>query len=202
MSSGVDRRPLVVCGGDKIGRAVAARLLEDRLDVDIVLDQSTDSSRVWRLLRKRRLLARDVLRMWWAERGRSAVTLPALRGIHSDSELRRLIVELRPSYVVSFRAGLIVSAATLSAGGVFLNIHSADLPEWGGLASIPRAMRAGVWEQAACLHRMTARIDDGEVLDRESYRLNPAIRYRQNEDTAYAAGERVLRRLLAGVTRV
>lgn len=201
MSKGIEApggRPLVVCGSDRIGRAVAARLLADGVDADVVLDESTDIGRVWRLLRRRRLLLRDVLRMIIAERARPAVRLPPLRVVTSDASLGELITELQPSYVVSFRAGLIVSAATLSKGSVFLNIHSADLPTWGGLSSIPRALRAGAFRQSACLHLMTARIDEGEVLDREPYQLNPAVSYRCAEDEAYAAGEKVLRRLLAG----
>jgi folate-dependent phosphoribosylglycinamide formyltransferase PurN len=98
---------------------------------------------------------------------------------------------------VLFRAGLIVGPAVLSTGVPVMNIHCARIPEYGGIGSIDRALRDGAYSQCATLHQVTTRIDEGEVHATEPYQLDPADGYCSNEDRAYDAGIRLLKRVLA-----
>ena len=108
----------------------------------------------------------------------------------------------KPDRVICFRAGLIIGKRTLSTGPQFLNLHYADLPEWGGLASLLRAMRAKAYDQNACLHEMVAEIDGGEVYAREAYKLDPSLSYRANEDHAFETGLTLLSKIISGEVKI
>lgn len=128
-----------------------------------------------------------------AERARSRVKLAALPEIGDNEDLRKLAGSNGIRNVILFRAGVIVSERTISDLEV-LNIHCAKLGRYGGLASIARALTDGALDQDATLHRITTRIDEGEVLDTEPYRLDSRLSYRENEDRAYEAGLVLLER--------
>lgn len=130
-----------------------------------------------------------------AERSRPHAKPKADHTVGSNVELRDLATRLRETDVVLFRAGLIISGQTLAHLRV-RNIHCADVPEFGGLASIYRAIRAGRLSQNATLHVVTDRIDEGEVLDREPYQMEPNNSYAENENAAYEAGLVLLERTL------
>ncbi len=135
--------------------------------------------------------------MAWAEFRRPPARAEARYRITGNRELLNLIQREDIDRVLLFRAGLIVGRDVLASNADILNIHCAHVPEYGGLGSIQRALNDHAWEQVACLHRVTDRIDDGEVIAREPYRLASIRSYRGNEDEAYAAGVRLLLRNLA-----
>jgi methionyl-tRNA formyltransferase len=134
--------------------------------------------------------------MAWAEWRRPAEskTAPAVRN-NADliAHIGRGVRE-----VFLFRAGLIVERSALSAGAVVFNVHCASLPVYAGIGAIVRAMRDRAYQQDATLHRVTSRIDEGPVLATERYVLDPARSYRENEDSAYAAGMRLVEDVLTG----
>ena len=68
--------------------------------------------------------------------------------------------------------------------------------KYAGLGSIQRALADRSYQQRATLHRVTATIDGGPVVDVEPYSLDPARPYGENEDRAYDAGSRLLLRAL------
>ena len=79
------------------------------------------------------------------------------------------------------------------------NLDSSDgfilvVPEYGGIGSINCALQDEAFDQFACFHRVTDKIDDGEVVDRESFTLSPDKPYYVNEDIAYAAATCLLLR--------
>lgn len=187
---------LLVVGDDKIGRRLLHRL--GGWQGTIVLDRSSNLGRAWRLLRRGSLTYQNCLQMAWANLCRPDFPAPDGPAIRSNAELLKLILAEQVEQVFLFRAGLIVSKSILGLGVDVLNVHCARIPEYGGLGSLPRALADGACDQVATLHRVTERIDRGEVLDTEPYNLDPTQSFRWNEDIAYEAGIRLLSRHLAG----
>jgi hypothetical protein len=190
---------LLMTADDKITRGVFHRhpdLLPPR-GVTHVKDSSPTLGRVARLLLRGRMRWGTVFRMWRADLRRPRAPRLAFAAEIGGNDA--LLERLRAGDVramLLFRAGLIVSGEALKTGIPILNVHCARLPDYGGLGSIDRALREGAYEQAATLHRITKRIDEGEILDTEAYRLDPSRSYRENEDHAYEAGARLLGRSL------
>jgi methionyl-tRNA formyltransferase len=131
-----------------------------------------------------------------AELTREDTRVTITQHISSNTDLLRIIRHNNIDQVYLFRAGLIVNRKVLDCGVQILNTHCGRIPDYGGLGAIPRALAEKAYDQVATLHRVTVTIDDGEVLDVEPYLLNPDISYRENEDTAYEAGIRLLLRHL------
>jgi methionyl-tRNA formyltransferase len=186
----------VLLGDDRIGRGVAARLAARDQSMSMAFNRSAEPRRIVRLLRKRRIGFTELLLMALAEWRRPNVAKPPLAEINDNSALLAWLECSRPRAVVCFRAGLLISPAALGSGVPFYNVHAADLPEFGGLGAIARSLRAGRCEGFACLHRMVAQIDSGEVLEREPYVLAASEGYAVNEERAYAAAEHLLWRAL------
>jgi hypothetical protein len=189
-------KTLLIIGNDKISARVLAVLPTDP-NLVVVLDRSTSAGRVLRLLGRGSLSVWLLVRMLWCELRRRAVPArSADASITCNADVVRLIERYAPQRVVLFRAGLIINRMVLATGAQIMNIHCARIPEFGGIGSIDRALRAGVYEQFATLHQVTDAIDSGVVFGTEPYELDPALGYCANEDRAYAAGQRLLLRTL------
>lgn len=190
-------KTLLVVSDDKIcGRALES--LKDCNDqVHIVIDRSTRIDRVARLVLKGRLSVGMVLKMALCEFLRPGHLSPRqLDEIRSNIDLVQLINTLQPERVVLFRAGLIINRQVIGTRLPIMNIHCANVPEYAGLGSIHRALVNKAYEQSACLHIVTTTIDGGEVLDREPFIMKATDSYCVNEDIAYDAGIRLLRRTI------
>jgi methionyl-tRNA formyltransferase len=182
-------KSIYIIGDDKIGRRAMNALGQDKL---IFRNQAVSSLRVLKLIRRNAVDFRDIVKMGWADLGRENQDIAEYPIVKTNGDLVRYIADEKPDRVVCYRAGLVLNRQVLRLGPQFLNIHCADLPDFGGLGSIPRALRAGAFDQNACLHEMSLEIDAGRVLHRESYQLSHAKTYRENEDLAYAAGRKIL----------
>ena len=181
---------LLVVGSDKIGRGLLARV-GGIPDLAVAVDVSTDLGRVFALLRRGKLRVRWLLKMALAEFTRPAPAPHAAASIRGNADLQAFIdAGVRRIYL--FRAGLIVNQTVLASKAEILNVHCAALPAYGGVGAIPRALCDGAYAQVATLHRVTERIDGGEVVDTASYTLEPSRSYRANEDLAYATGAALL----------
>ena len=75
-----------------------------------------------------------------------------------------------------------------------LNIHCAKIPEYGGIGVLDRALNDKAYNQEATLHIITERIDEGEVITVEPYKLQESLSYRENENIAYDAGIKLFNR--------
>lgn len=192
-------KTVLIIGDDKLGHRAVQKL---HGQVPIYLNSSNTLKRIFKLVCKKILRLDDLLQMGWAEFVRSDVSVPELLALHSNQEVIDMVEREKPDRVICFRAGLIIEKRTLSMGPRFLNLHYADLPEWGGLASLPRAMRGKAYEQNACLHEMVPEIDGGEVYAREPYKLNPGLSYRENEDHAFDSGLTLLSKIVSGEVKV
>ena len=115
--------------------------------------------------------------------------------ISSNEDLYKILTLSQYSEVYLFRVGLVINKKNLSLGAKLLNIHCANIPEYGGLCSVYRALKDRAIHQNACLHVVTTLIDDPcFIIDKEPYTLNPDKSYLQNEKIAYYAGIEILYR--------
>ena len=198
----VEMETLLLLGNDRISRRAYSTLNLDADRITVVVDKVPTLPRLIRLLRSRRLSISLLVKMLISEIKRPQYPEPkGCAHISSNSDLMALIQKLKPAQVLMFRAGLIISREVIETGIPILNIHCALVPEYGGIGSIGRALRDRAFEQAACLHVVTTTIDEGQVLDREPYRLVGTNGYSDNENTAYSAGIVLLSRVLATSVR-
>jgi Formyl transferase len=185
---------LLIVGNDTLGRRMLPHA-HGIADLDVAVDASFDWRRVAGLVRSGRLPLKWLLTMAWAEWRRPSEARAPVPAVRSNRDLLARI-ENGVRDVFLFRAGLIVNQTVLASGARVFNIHCASLPAYGGIGTILRALRDGAYAQTATLHRVTSRIDEGEVLATEPYVLDPSRSYRENEDAAYAAGIRLLEDVL------
>lgn len=187
---------LLVLGNDKIAGLAYAKLLNVH-DLDILIDKSTNCKRILKLLQNKRITLGLVLKMFWAEFSRQGSKPPSsLPSIASNYDLHRQIQQATYEKIYLFRAGLIINQTVLEAGFNILNVHAAKVPEYGGIGSINRALIDKAYSQHASLHVVTTAIDQGEVLDKEPFTLNPHKPYFKNEEIAYGAAISLLFRSL------
>lgn len=145
-----------------------------------------------RLIWKRAIGFTDVLAMAFADLRRADTPVADLPVIETNADVLRMIEAEAPDRVICYRAGLVLTRKVLDQAPQFLNVHCADLPKYGGLGTLHRALRDGAYAQNACLHEITTVIDGGRVLHKEPYTLSPQHSFAQNEDVAYAAGRKIL----------
>jgi methionyl-tRNA formyltransferase len=97
-----------------------------------------------------------------------------------------LIRELRPDLIFSFsyRVVIPVSILDLAALGAF-NIHGALLPRYRGRACVNWAVLRGETRTGVTLHHMTARVDEGRIVDQEAVPIGP-------DDTAHDVFQKMI----------
>ncbi|MCJ8347585.1 methionyl-tRNA formyltransferase [bacterium] len=64
----------------------------------------------------------------------------------------------------------------------YLNGHASDLPRWRGAAPMERAMMAGDDFTAMCIMKMTAGLDEGDVIIRDELPISKEIGFKQLEN--------------------
>ena len=186
---------LVLAGDDKIGRTLLSQLV-DITELALAVDRSSSLKRVAKLWWRGSLRFQTGAKMAWAEWRRPSVHAPAVPAIRSNLELLQLAQQLQVRRIYLFRAGLIISKTLLESGIDVVNVHCARLPDYAGLAVISRALANRDYSQCATMYHVTKDIDSGAIIDTEFYQLDPINSYTDNENTAYAAGIRLLQRHL------
>jgi methionyl-tRNA formyltransferase len=191
---------IIVVGNDKIGGQALKVLssLQKTNETFFCVDRSTNIKRLANLIKRGSISPRLVVKMLFCEIIRPGekppITMPS---IMNNKELVELIKARRPKEVILFRAGLIINANVLAQGVKILNLHCSRLPDYGGIGTIARALKDQEYEQAACLHIVTKRIDDGQVIKMMPYQLDPLSTYCLNERNAYNAGIQLLEEYLS-----
>jgi len=190
-------KTLLILGGDKIGRS-ALGALTTSCNLMIAIDNSTSLRRILRLIVKRRIRVFLLIKMITCEliRKNPKSSIKGYPSIKNNSDLLRVIDEFKPQRICLFRAGLVINREVIERRIPLMNIHCAKVPEYGGLGSIDRAIKDRAVEQNATLHQVTTTIDRGKVFDIESFRLDLSKNYCFNENIAYEAGLKLLKRLL------
>ena len=186
---------LLIIGNDKIGRK-AVSLIEKNNDTYIVLDKSSTLKRVLKLVFKKILSFDIVLKMFFAEIKRKNYKINNLDGIKSNNDLLKVIEEINPNKIILFRAGLIINKTILQKKIPLLNIHCANVPQYGGLGSINKAIKEKAYYQNACMHKVTSRIDEGEVIAKMPFQLSKKKSYSENENIAYNTGIKLLLKII------
>lgn len=188
-------RTLYVIGDDKLGRKAINALGDGHR---IFLNRSTDIGRVLRLVRRGSVSAGSVLKIAIAELLREDYPIDAFPVVRTNSNLLQVIVQQQPERVVCYRAGIVLNREVLRLKPQFLNIHCAELPRYGGLGALSRALRDAAFDQNACLHEIVTDVDAGKVHFRKAYQLSSSKSFRENEDIAYSAGLEILLGLASG----
>jgi methionyl-tRNA formyltransferase len=186
----------LLVGHDKIGRKLIHAIEERGLRVRTYLDKSTTSRRVIRLLLRRRLKTLDLFKMYRAETLRKDWKIRDYPPVTTYAKLCSLLTHQRPDRVFLFRSGMILRKNLLDTRIEFYNVHCARLPGYEGLGALLHALGKRDLDQHATLYRIDGRIDQGEIIDTEPYRLSPCLSYQENEDVACEAGIRLLLRVL------
>lgn len=187
---------LVILGNDKIGGSAYEKLLLFQ-NLDIVIDRSANLNRILTLIKKKRIRLGLVFKMCWSEFVRKGCKPPRnIKSIRSNADLQQQINQAAYEKIYLFRAGLIVSNSLIRTGVQIMNIHAAKVPEYGGIGSIDRALNDLSLNQFASLHIVTSKIDEGQVLEREAYILDPQKSYFKNEEIAYTAAISLLFRTI------
>jgi len=187
---------LVLVGNDKRGRAFLAQESQNYSVRFAIYAGSHSPKRVLSLLRKGSLSLSVVIKMTWAEMIRPYHKIPSLQKVQTNSDLLRLIEEDQINQVVLYRVGLIIRRKVLQTGATVYNIHCARLPEYGGLMALQRALDKKDYQQEATLHVVNEKVDDGETINTVPFLLDEKKSYKKNEDTAFEAGENLLRTFL------
>jgi len=128
--------------------------------------------------------------VWWAslaERARAhgaAVHFPEKAEL-KDAAFAALVASYRPDFVFSFYFRWMIPSGVLALAprGAF-NLHGSLLPHYRGRAPVNWVLVNGETETGVSLHRMVAKPDAGDLVDRERV----AIEF---EDTAYTLYRRL-----------
>jgi len=192
-------KTMLILGNDCIAHKAMAALSSVNSKPIIVLDKSTDIKRILKLVWRGRLSLFLLIKMYFCELIRSFSGSLPIRSdfvIKNNHDLLSVINDQRPNRIVLFRAGLVINSEIIYQGIPLLNIHCANVPEYGGLGSIFRALKDGSVKQNATLHKVTTTIDKGHVYDVLPFELNLRKSYCNNENVAYEAGVQLLIRSL------
>jgi methionyl-tRNA formyltransferase len=115
----------------------------------------------------------------------------------NDLSALQIGCERSPELLLSFCTGVIVPESILASPNMLaINIHTAS-PEYPGrdphhFASYDRATRYG-----ATMHYMTARVDDGPIIDIEIFDVNSTVKPAQLLARSSEAGLVLMRRLFS-----
>ena len=191
------KKLILIIGDDRMGRKAIRHISSAFPNIKIYRNRSGSPLRVLKLLKKNIISLPALINMLWAELQRPNLTVSGLPLLSNDQEVRVILKNENPDEVICFRAGVILTKRTLSCETHFLNLHYADLPKWGGLGAIHEALKAGAYDQHACLHEIWEKIDTGEVYQREPYKLDPSLSYKANEDIAFEAGLTLLQKYVS-----
>ena len=174
---------------DKIGKKLLSLMPIDFYE-NVIIDKSVDIKKIWRLILKRRIPINAFAQIFKAElfRENPHIDVSQKKFITNNKELLQILKSKNIKKLYLFRAGLVISKEILDQGIDIMNVHCADIPEYGGLGAIYRAIKNKRYIQHAVLYKITERIDDGEIISKKNYILNPDLSYLENENIAYNAG--------------
>ncbi len=95
----------------------------------------------------------------------------------NNLELRGQLRELRADALLVVSYGKIIPKSLLKLTDWPLNVHPSDLPRLRGASPVRTALLLGLRETACCIMKMTPRLDDGDVLLRESWEIKTDCNY-------------------------
>jgi formyltetrahydrofolate hydrolase len=138
-----ENQVLVLVGNDKRGREFLAKESQN-FSVRFAVSMVSHSIRwIVKLLRKGSLSLPVLVKMTWAEIRYPFHRIPSYPQVKTNTDLLQLIQTQPIDLVILFHVGMIIRRKVLQTGVKVYNIHSARLPEYGGLMAIQRALDHG-----------------------------------------------------------
>ena len=127
-------RTLVLAGDDKLGRSLLHRIEKAGLpagELVLALCSSPGPRRLFKLLLRGSLKLSWLWPMIRAEWSRPAQAAGSWFRVSTNAGFLSLIRETHSERVLLYRAGLIVGKDVLESGVEILNVHCAQLPDFG-----------------------------------------------------------------------
>ena len=107
--------------------------------------------------------------------------------------------EINPDFGVVVAYGQILPQRILdTAKFSFLNGHASDLPRWRGAAPMERCLMEGDPKTAMCIMDMTAGLDEGDVLSKEVFNVEPDWSIRELNYMQHSCSKLLLKVLHTG----
>lgn len=105
----------------------------------------------------------------------------------NETEIRRLITETEPDYIISIQHIWLISKEIIeSVGGHILNLHNAKLPDYKGHNSINHAIVNNDAEYTTTIHWIDEEVDAGDI----AYEASVSI---SEDDTAFSLYQETLK---------
>lgn len=199
-----NRKVIFITSFDYYGKRAIELIAKNDNNNIIIIDNSNNFKRILKILKKGKIKILTILKIIFAEILRNIYGYRKYRNIKisnfftikSNNDLLIYIKKYKPDCLLLYRAGLIISKEILNLDISILNIHCANIPEFGGLGSIEKALEKKQYLQNAVLHEVTSSIDSGKVLMKQKYKLNKNFSYFRNENIAYEAGLILIKKIL------
>jgi|688.fasta_scaffold260177_2 methionyl-tRNA formyltransferase len=160
----------------------------------IIYDNSSKFNRILRLLRNRKLNTRNIIMMYFAQIDKNShkrINNQFTR-IKSELEFVKIVDSYQPSHIISIHCGIIFHTSLYSQKILMLNIHCASLPQYPGLGAIINAISDKKGVQNVTMHKITNKIDSGEILKTKNFELNLTESYKMNYQKSILAGIELL----------
>lgn len=95
----------------------------------------------------------------------------------NNAELRKQLAALKPDALLVVSYGKMIPKSLLRLTPWPLNVHPSDLPRLRGASPVRTALLLGLKNTACCIMKMTPRLDDGDVLARQSVEIESDCNY-------------------------
>ena len=120
--------------------------------------------------------------------------------LEGEGERRYLsaVADCKPDLIVLAGFMRVIKPAFLAAfAGRIVNLHPSLLPSFPGLDAIGQAFRRGVKFTGCTVHRVSAEIDGGPILDQEAVRIESTDTLESLANKVHAAEHRLLPKVIA-----
>ena len=110
-----------------------------------------------------------------------------------DSDIIELVAKQNPDFLVVVAYGLILPQELLDIPKyAALNLHPSRLPRFRGAAPLHRAIMAGDSETDICIMKMTAGLDEGDVMLKERVLISDVMTTGELHDKAAEIGAKLM----------
>ena len=188
---------MIVNRGNKVVIITGNRLILKNLrenyhfrNTKIIYDNSSKFSRGFKLLKNRKLNTFNIIKMYLAQFDKNSHKRinSKITRIKNELEFVSIIDSYQPSHVISFHCGIIFHPSFYPQNIIMLNIHCASLPQYPGIGAIINAISDKCGIQNATLHKITSKIDDGEIVKTKNFELNFSKSYKVNYQKSISVG--------------
>lgn len=121
----------------------------------------------------------------------------------ADGEAEQVLRRINPDITIVVAYGKILPQSFIDVPRLgTINVHASLLPRWRGAAPIQRAIMAGDTVTGVAVQQVTAELDAGDVLMRESVAIAPNETYGELYDRLKVIGAKLLIKTLSNLTNI